>query len=485
MNKIDSNQTGLRYAEETTPGVVAADAVWKPLEPNSYSDFGATTKSTARAPMSPSRQRQKGVVTDLDAAAGFNTDLTSDNLYDFFQGFFFADWRKKHNLTPSAVTAAQYTVAANGTNFKPNDLVGAAGFAVAGNNGLHLVTASAANAVTANGLVVEAAPPAGAIIRRVGHQFAAGDAKITVTNGVAALEATAKNLTELGLIAGEWVYIGGDAAPSAFATAENNGFARVAAIAAQKITFDKTSKVMVADVGAAKTVQVFFGDVLKNESDPSLIKTRSYQFERSLGGAGYEYAPGSFPNELAIKLTQGDKVTADLSFVSMDTVPQVAAKEGSRPAIATSSTAFNTSSDFSRLRLEKTDATGLATFLTEASITINNGVTPVKALGRMGAVDTTAGDFAVSGSVTALFTDIETIKAVRANVDATMDFALVTRNAGVLLDMPLIALGNGRLNVEKDQPITIPLSQEAAAHATLNHTLLISNFSYLPTVAEG
>ena len=50
-------------------------------------------------------------------------------------------------------------------------------------------------------------------------------------------------------------------------------------------------------------------------------------------------------------------------------------------------------------------------------------------------------------------------------------------------DIPLIALGEGRLNVEQDQPITLPLSMEAAEGGA-GHTLLFNEFPYLPNAAD-
>ena len=97
--KKDSNLTGLRYAEEEClkqlPGVGGADAIWFGLEPNSYSDFGGQITTVARNPINPSRQRQKGVVTDLEAAASFTMDLTGKNHLYMMQGFNFAHAREK------------------------------------------------------------------------------------------------------------------------------------------------------------------------------------------------------------------------------------------------------------------------------------------------------------------------------------------------------------------------------------------------------
>jgi hypothetical protein len=151
-SKIDSNRTGLRYAEEVigTPGVLPGSPVWRPLEPNSYGEFGAQITTVARAPINAARQRKKGMVTDLDATAGFQSDFVQESLYDLMQGFFFADWRKKPNVVPTAVTAPSYTVASS-TGFATNDLVEGSGFAVAGNNGLKLVTSVTGTTIVAPG----------------------------------------------------------------------------------------------------------------------------------------------------------------------------------------------------------------------------------------------------------------------------------------------------------------------------------------------
>src|SRR3546814_6194505 len=98
VQKIDSNVTGLRYQEETSIGVANSANPWVPLEPNSYDNFGGEFTTVARNPINAGRQRQKGVLVDLDAAGGLQNDLTQENLQDVLQGFFFADLRRKNDV---------------------------------------------------------------------------------------------------------------------------------------------------------------------------------------------------------------------------------------------------------------------------------------------------------------------------------------------------------------------------------------------------
>ncbi|WP_197048215.1 phage tail tube protein, partial [Mycobacterium paragordonae] len=128
------------------------------------------------------------------------------------------------------------------------------------------------------------------------------------------------DFTTLGLIAGEWVFLGGDAVGAQFTN--NRGFARVSVIDATYLEFDKVSWTPQAEVGTGKTIRIFFGSVLKNESDPTLIKRRTYQVERTLGadanGTMSEYLVGAVPNELTLNIAQADKVTMDMTFVAVD-----------------------------------------------------------------------------------------------------------------------------------------------------------------------
>lgn len=276
----------------------------------------------------------------------------------------------------------------------------------------------------------------------------------------------------------------------------NKGFARISVIAATYLEFDKVSWTgAVADNGAGKLIRVFFGDVIRNETTPSLIKQRSYQLERTLGDDGggiqSEYLVGAVANEFTLNVAQADKVTYDVTFVATDNETRTGAqglKGGARPTLPDSA-AFNTSSDITRIKLATVSATDpapspLFAFSTEMKLTIKNNVSPNKAVGVLGAFDTSVGTFEVGGSLTAYFATVAAAAAVRNNSDITIDFLLQKKNAALLFDIPLLSLGDGRLSVEQDQPITIPLETNAA-ESKFGNTLLFQSFAYLPDAAGG
>jgi hypothetical protein len=71
------------------------------------------------------------------------------------------------------------------------------------------------------------------------------------------------------------------------------------------------------------------------------------------------------------------------------------------------------------------------------------------------------------------------VQAVRNNEDVTIDIVMLKDNKGLLFDVPLLSLGDGRLGVEQDQAITLPLETNAA-ESKFQHTLLFMCFPYLP-----
>jgi len=513
VSKIDSNITGLAYAQEATLGFLpgeggnAGSPVWYRLNPNSYDDFGGELSTVAPNPINPSRQRRKGVVTDLDASGGFNHNLTFANLTDLMQGVMFASIRRKARQTVTAVDVSGdpdlFLVAAT-AGFLVNSLVKGTNFNSSVNNGVHLVTAIDAGVsvgVADTTLVAEPTPPATARIDVVGYQATAGDIDVVVSGDLPVLTSSTLNFTTLGLVPGQWIFVGGDTAGTRFANAANNGYKRIRSVTANALTIDKSFTTMIAETSTTETVRLFFGDVLKNELG-TLIVRRSYNVERLLGAPDdanpsqiqSEVLKGAVPNEFTLNIPSADLLNVDFSFVATDNEQRTAATGPKQSSVLNfeSGSEYNTSSDVGRIRLStvsSTDETPAALFayVTEAELTINNNVSPNKAVGVLGAFDVTAGTFEVGGSLTAYFSNVDAISAVRNNANVTLDISFIKDNQGLVFDVPLISLGDGRLNVELDQPITLPLEVNAATgldiSSNLDHTLLITYFNYLPNAA--
>lgn len=518
VNKIDSNVTGLRVAKETSYGAITGTPVWHELEPNSYSDFGGNITTVARETINNSRSRLKGVTTDVESTGGFESDLTQTSTAELLEGLFYAAYAKKAErfnnhvspgtvITDASASADDFTFT-TGDTFRAGDLVFASGFTNAGNNGLLVADAvSDATSLSVTSQLVDEVPPSTAKLVTVGFEFDAGDAEIAAdgTSSFPTLTTTVKDLTQLGVTPGEFVYIGGDVATEKFTTAANNGWARVRSVTANAMTFDKTdSAVMVteADAGDALQVRIFFGRTAQNKVGSDIVRT-SYQLERKLGAPDdsdltqiqSEYITGAILNEFTLNLPTADKVTTEMTFVGKDTehrAGSLGVKAGTRPTCDCAD-AFNGSSHITRFRLSPVSTADSYTastfaFVMEGSVSINNNNNRNQAIGTLGAFDSSAGTFEVSAEVTAYFQNISTLESVRNNDDVSLDIAMVQDNAGMVIDLPLLTLSGGLAQVELNEPVKLPLTVDAAQATTVDsaytHTAKICVFDYLPDAAE-
>lgn len=513
--KIDSNSVSTRYAFEVCIGELpgedgsdfAVDAIGIPeeelagtspvfhlTEPNSFGDFGPNFSNTVRRPITDTAQLEKGVRTDLDAAANFQLDLTTDNFERLAPTFFFAGYRRQPQFGRSSqetiTGVASNVISGTGidTIFTTSDLVIVRRFATDEDDVLRTVSSTAAGEITVSGTIADATPGATAYVKRVGVETAAGDVDVDASGTSPVLTSTVFDFTTLNVIAGQWIYIGeGTGQLTSFTSAVNNGYARVKSVSANALELDKTQNVMVDEANTAQTVRIFVSDLIRNEPTSDLIVRNTVQIERSLGGAGFEYVKGCFANTLAINLAGQDKVTVDLGFLALDTVYEddSSRKAGTFPAIDTDNEAFNTVSDFARIRLSRKDDfnTALNAFLTEATINVSNSGTAAKALGTLGAFEITRGFFTVGGNITAYFSDIASVQAIRENADVSFDFTLALNNRAWVFDIPLVALGDGRLQVEQDTEIKIPITFDAGRDTELQVTMIACFFPFVPAAA--
>ncbi len=525
---IDGSATALRIAEQESETTLGSSPTWYNLEPESYpNDFGGQLSLVQRNIISDARQNEKGVPVGLAAAAGFTQDLTFTNQSFLWEGLFFADFARKPTSNVTAVTAGGYTVPGSiEDDIEDNALIFASGFSNAANNGLKLVTSTTSGSVNVSGLVVEASPPAGAQIKVVGHQFADNDIAVAKTaNNLPQLVATTQSFVPFGISQGEFIFVGDDATANRFDNAENNGFARVAAITATTLTLDKTSggangqTEMQTEGSSGKTIRIFFADFIKNyRVGASLFQRRAYTIERSLGVPNPDSAPSvvqsqvvenCIVNTFSMNVQAAAKLETTWAFLGL-TAPNRSGASGQERLSATvgsvgsyaGANVYNTSRDFTRRRLSvlrptQGGASELAApvplFAAVENLTLNitNNLTANNAVGVFGSFSITSGNFGIAGNAQAYFASIDAINAVLEGADVTFDLATVSdfgqgveqRKTALVWDMPLVTLGDGRPTVANNQPIRIPLELSGDRYPPFDHSLSLHEFYYLPDFA--
>jgi len=505
-----SNISGLYEAEEQTPGVLPASPQWQEREPNSYGDFGGNFGMTTRKPITRDRQYRKGEVSDNNPTSSYTEDLTGLNMRSKMQGFLYADAREVPSTRPingarvaiTSVdgTAEQYKAAAGLTVFRVGHLVLGSGFGLAANNVFTRVNAVTATAITVDAnLANDAAPAATAAIEVVGFQFAAGGAVLSLPQGRALLTVAAGGIIALGLTLGEWVGVGGDTAITRFADTGAGApfYGRISAITDTTIEFDKTTGVQAANAGAAKTIQLFFGVVVRNEDDPTLIKYRTYTQERQIGvgagGTSSEFVRGAQCNQITITVpTPGPdaKVTIEQTHIALLSGERLAAEPNLTATgvvtAAANDPCFKPGLDVYRHKLTIIDEltlnpTGLVAYNSECSLVINNNAAGNKAIEVFGNSGVNIGEFGVTGSLNGYWTSVAATRAARQGAEATWDLILTKNNRAVIFDIASLGLGNARAQVEANTPVKIPLDT-MAGKGKFGYSVLTCFLRYVPNV---
>ena len=494
---IPSRETGLRYEIESARGVLPGSPVWKQMEPRSYpTPLGRENIKERPSPIVPDRMARKSAVVSFRNNAGIEIEVKpSPEFFDFMRVAMFAAVRAKREVSVTAVTedGGDYslTVASGGGDYDDGDLIFVQGMDDAANNGLFVVEAGATGtSIPVAGTLTTAATQTGTG-RLVGHEFTAGDLEI---NSDGNLVTTAKDLTELPLLNGEFLLLGGDEDDTFFATAGNNTMLRADAISENLIETAKPLGALETDAGAGKTIRIFFASqVLKNESNPAEIVESWIQLEQRMGAPDtaepgevqYQYHEGGSVSEVSISLPQSGLVTATFTFMGSGHTMRDAAdgpKAGDRPATDLVDP-FNTANNVVRSRLGIHDGESIVQVMSNMTLSINNNMSVLDGYGQP-AFGTNEGEFGVSGSSEWFFQDFEAAKAVEGNLTGTYDTQLFRDGAGISIDMPALDLEGGVANPVADNAITVPISITGIngrhARPELDHALMVSKWEYIP-----
>lgn len=532
MGRVLTNQFSLAYAVQSAFGTTTTSAGdWKLLEPNEVTNFGPTITTVARRPISKIRGARKGTVTDLDAAVEFSADLTLDSFIDFIEGFAFSTAvNSEVRLFPTAVdgTNDEYDVAAitdasklefNTANYAT--LIYARGFSNAANNGLKQLDADVADSavavgVTDTGLVDETvtANTQLATIELAGFRSLAGASDLTwdwdaPVAGQATLTSAVDvtDWSQFGLQPGMFVHIGSPdgsgGVTNAFENAAANdmfGYARIVSLGTGTIVFDKVDAALQFDDSGAPTtaVDLLFGMFVRPvNTDAADYLERVFIFEGGWPNLfettpptpvaspdGFEYLVNCYCNQFGWELPLTDKSTATFAFVATDAETPVnnASRRGGAdtPLEPVATTALNTSSNITRLRITDVDESGLTTDFKNLTFTINNNVSPEKVLGTLGAAYINIGDLIVTIEGNILFTEPTVVNRIRNNTTVTMETIVETDDGAIITDIPAMTLGNGGRELPVNESVQLALTGEAFIDPVLGYPFGISILPIAP-----
>ena len=435
----DSNRTSVALVEEVTWGTNPATALTE-LNYTSESlafNINNITSETIRA----DRQITDLIQTGADCSGGFSFELQYGGLGSMIDllmqaGLWAASWtsRLKVNAdTGIGATNVDDTYTHTGapgwdTLYAVGEQITISGFVNAANNGnFTIVSRTATTIVVGAGgtLVDEAATPAISIFSEV---VETGDISADETVGVYSYQSAANvNWTQQGLVVGQWVRVSG------FATAANNGYAEVTAIAATTLTV--VGLTIVDEAAGALTITVSPCDFIKNgTTENSFYVERAHQDVTQF----FQFA-GMVPNTMSMTASANSVMTGNYDFVGKAaTLIQATAGTGSNTASATTSV-MNAVSNVGQILINGVAVTSC--LMQEVSFTVNNNVRGLSSIGELGFCDVGVGSAEITGTINAYFKDETFYDLYLASTAFTLSFK-VADSAG---NTYVVSFGNCKL----------------------------------------
>ncbi len=445
----DTNRLRLAYVEETSLGTTPNSPSMRTIRATGESlnhDIQTTESKEIRSDRQTADLMQVGASNS--GALNFELSFPSVRswLADFLRYALFASsWSSQpeaYNATTDSVitdagtTADTYVVASGGTAFKAGHLVRASGFANAANHKLFRVESSTGTTVVGDSLALsaETAPPAGARLKVVGFEGAAGDIQATSTG----LSSTTLDFTTFGLTSGQWLRIGGGASGTAFATAPNNDWARIVSVAAHAIQLDHRPAGWSADSGSGKTVRVFVGDLLRNGTTKKGVTIEKGFLD--LAVPEYLAYRGMVVAQMSLQVGAKEVVTGSFSFMGL--AHGASTSELGSPEAAGAAGVMTASANVGRIA-EGGAALGTPNFVRSVSIDLQNNLREIDAIGTLGLVDVGVGKLGLTGKMSTYFGSSALYQKYLGGTETSLVLRLQKDGQAIVITLPRVKFEKG------------------------------------------
>lgn len=397
-----------------------------------------------------------------------------------------APFRDNDGVAASAITSVttgtNIIAITTGSTIQAGHLVRNTGFGLAANNGVFRCTTASNTAPAFSGaaFATEASPAATARMKVVGLQGVAADIAATATG----LTSAALNWATLGLVPGMWIKIGGSAVGNQFANAANNGRARVAAIpAAGTLTLDNLPAGWAVDAGTGKTISIFFGDRLINGTNQIQFGVERTFLDHSPNTVILQR--GFSANQLTLNFPSEDVINGEFSSMGMRGSDGTTANGASYDAAPDSGTypVYASNAHISRLA-EGGAVVAAPNFVESATITINNNVRALKAIGQIGAAALGAGSIDVSVKLNTYFGDRTLLAKLFAQTPTSfsswIQSALASGNNAMVFTLPRLFFTNGQPNATAiNTDVMLPIDGTTSRDPVTNCEIDLQRFEYL------
>ncbi len=489
----DTNAATIGLILETTAGTTPTSPAFETIRTTGQAGLSASPITVRSTELRTDRRVTDLILVGREAGGDISMEVAYGTFDTLMEGAMFNTWTEKPtvvNVTAdieiSDVLAATDTITvitAQGSQFVDQMLIEMTGFTdTTLNVGLHEVVSSTATTVVVEsspGLVDEPSVPLGARIRYVGFVGASGD--ITATAGPDTLTSTTLDFTTLGLVAGDWIKVGGNVAGEQFiaGNVNGNGLCRVGttAITATVLTLDVVPALWAADTAASQTIQVWVGDFIREGTTD-----RSYSIEQQFSDHSpvtFQLYTGMEVNSFTIQADSQAVVTASATFVGRDAAFSETRTSGATDVAANTNDVLNTSSDVGIL-FEDGVALAAPNHVLSTSITINNAMRRQNAVANIGSVGFGKGKADVQIGLQTYFGNQDLAEKVLNNTTTSYTFSLEDNNNNMyVFDAPSVKFSEGSPDVGgEDDDILLPLTGQAIRHATLLYQFHVQRFTH-------
>ncbi len=474
----ESNRLQVALVRETTPGTT-------PVTPR-MRKVRLTGEALAFTPtyvdsdeLRDDRMAEDPILVMKDAAGSVNFELSYPDdespmsewirsaMYNAWQNTpqFFNDGTPDSVITDAGTVADTFAVASGGTAVKAGHLVRATGFTDPSNNLVFRAASSTGTTIvgTALALTAEAAPPGTARLKVVGFEGASAD----ITALADGLGSTALDFTTLGLSPGMWLKIGGAADASTFAflvtagaTARANAWARITAIAADKITLDNLPTGWTTDAGTGKTIRCWVGDWIKNGVTQSAMT-----IEKGFLGQQtptYIVYRGQTAGQFQIGITSRQKITGSVTFTGMSGDQSQVALDASPDAV-TLGKVMAANANVGRID-DGGAPIGAPNWVRSTQFTINNNLRTTEAADSQSPVGVLPGECTVTGRSEFYFGSNALLQKFYNGTPSAMNSRVAKNGQAIIWQFPRITYrGEGNPAAQsKNTDVMLPLAWQSS-----------------------